>query len=288
MKPWVLLTHFNSDVSTDVSWLIWSFVPLDLAVLVSDAQGCVCSVSLWVSLASALWTQSDEAQPSLHQPAASSQCSREQENPPKHRVGRVTTTMQDTGTSTALLTPWIFSEPTYRFAFGCIRPQWWFYLIFVCSYLLTYFQGNSWNCIFFSKRVFGGRNLTEAGEHEDGHERERHFRCFWRCLIGALWRLRHPALLSDPTSLPPTRPRPLPNGMGQTLQEARGRAGEDLPAWKHDVTSSHQRLAERARPKQLLPQQRRTGESSTVGFNRPNHNTVYKVFNQIHRYVNGF
>ncbi|XP_061101103.1 inactive ubiquitin carboxyl-terminal hydrolase 53 isoform X2 [Conger conger] len=46
--------------------------------------------------------------------------------------------------------------------------------------------------------------------------------------------------------------------MGQTLQEARGRAGEDLPARKHDVTGSHQRPAERARPEQLLPQQCRT------------------------------
>ncbi|KAJ8336173.1 hypothetical protein SKAU_G00395160 [Synaphobranchus kaupii] len=41
--------------------------------------------------------------------------------------------------------------------------------------------------------------------------------------------------------------------------EARGRTGENLPARKHDVSCSHQRLAERAWSKQLFPQQCCTG-----------------------------
>ena len=164
----------------------------------SDAQSCVHTVPQWVSLASALWTRSDEAQPSLHQPALSPQCSKIQGHPPKHRVGRITTRMQDTGTSTAILTPWIVSEPSYRNVFWCKRNQWWFNNIFVWSSLLRYFQGNWRNCIFFRKGFSEGGTSRRLTKGINGHERDCHSRCFWRRVVGSFCRLCHPALLSDP------------------------------------------------------------------------------------------
>lgn len=49
--------------------------------------------------------------------------------------------------------------------------------------------------------------------------------------------------------------------MGQVLQEAGGQSGEIVPAGEHAVSGPHQRTAERARPEQLLPQQRCAGKS---------------------------